>query len=85
MKKSELKQIIKEEISKILNEDKYQIVFIDYYNNEIPYTERYFTSEREAENWVNDQKSYSDDYFEVDYYNPETQEKYLGYRTIKIK
>ena len=62
---------------------KYQVIFVDNYNKAIPYSE-YFESEGEAEDWVKDQKSYSNDYFEVDYYNPENKQKYAGYRIEKI-
>jgi predicted AlkP superfamily phosphohydrolase/phosphomutase len=62
-----------------INPDKYRVNFRDYYGNDIPYTEDYFTSEAEAEDWVNDHKSYSDDYDEVTYYNPQDQNKYEYY------
>jgi hypothetical protein len=63
--------------------EKYQVIFVDYYNRETLYNE-YFESERKAEDWVNDLKSYSDDYFEVNYYNPEDKLKYSGYRIEEI-
>jgi hypothetical protein len=72
MKHSELKQIIKEEIHKVLNENKYQVVFYDDYI-ETP-VKQLFKTEEEAENWVNDNKSYSDDYNDVYYFNPEDGE-----------
>jgi len=62
---------------------KYKVIFYDGYD-EVPYTEQYFDSEIEAENWLNDQKSYSDDYFEVDYYNPQDKQKYIGYKINPI-
>ena len=42
-----------------------------------------FTSEFEAENWANDQKSYSDDYDDVYYYNPEDGESIYTSFTIE--
>jgi tRNA U34 5-methylaminomethyl-2-thiouridine-forming methyltransferase MnmC len=48
---------------------KYQLIFHDDYIT-TPVMQL-FTSEFEAENWANDQKSYSDDYDDVYYYNPE--------------
>jgi pyruvate/2-oxoacid:ferredoxin oxidoreductase beta subunit len=52
--------------------EKYQVIFhTDYITTP---TKQLFNSEREAENWVNDNKSYSDDYDDVYYYNPEDEE-----------
>jgi phosphatidate phosphatase PAH1 len=51
---------------------KYQVIFhTDYVTTP---TKQLFNSEREAENWVNDNKSYSDDYNDIYYYNPEDEE-----------
>ena len=52
--------------------EKYQVIFhTDYVTTP---TKQLFNSEREAENWVNDNKSYSDDYNDIYYYNPEDEE-----------
>lgn len=51
---------------------KYQVIFhTDYITTP---TKQLFNSEREAENWVNDNKIYSDDYDDIYYYNPEDEE-----------
>ena len=73
--------------SKKLNEnvqEKYQVVFHDYDGDDVPYTEQLFNSEGDAERWVTDQKSYSDNYDDVDYYNPEDRESYFGYHIEKV-
>lgn len=52
--------------------EKYQVIFhTDYVTTP---TKQLFDSEREAENWVNDNKGYSDDYDGIYYYNPEDGE-----------
>jgi tRNA U34 5-methylaminomethyl-2-thiouridine-forming methyltransferase MnmC len=51
---------------------KYQVIFHTEYVT-TP-TKQLFNSEQEAENWVNDNKSYSDDYDDIYYYNPEDEE-----------
>jgi tRNA U34 5-methylaminomethyl-2-thiouridine-forming methyltransferase MnmC len=52
--------------------EKYQVIF---YNDYITTpTKQLFNSEQEAENWINDNKSYSDNYDDVYYYNPEDEE-----------
>jgi hypothetical protein len=63
--------------------EKYQVIFVKYYGEEDPYS-KFFSSEWEAEDWVNDLKSYSDDYDEVDFFNPETNQRYPGYKIEKI-
>jgi uncharacterized protein YnzC (UPF0291/DUF896 family) len=51
---------------------KYQVIFhTDYVTTP---TDKLFNSENEAENWVNDNKSYSDDYNDIYYFNPEDGE-----------
>ena len=93
MKKSELKQIIKEEIDKILNENKYQVVFYDDYT-ETP-VKQLFDSKEEAEKWadgmeydfqdivINDR---GDDEWKTFYkfHNPEDKETYNGYEVKQI-
>ncbi len=58
--------------------EKYQVVFKDDYLNPIIFN-HIFNSEGEAEDWVNDQKSYSDDYDDISYFNPEDKQNYTGY------
>ena len=60
---------------------KYQLIFHDDYIT-TPVMQL-FTSEFEAENWANDQKSYSDDYDDVYYYNPEDGESIYTSFTIE--
>jgi hypothetical protein len=60
---------------------KYQLIFHDDYVT-TPVMQL-FTSEFEAENWANDQKSYSDDYDDVYYYNPEDGESIYTSFTIE--
>ena len=51
---------------------KYQVIFhTDYITTPV---EQLFNSEQEVENWINDNKSYSDDYDDIYYYNPEDGE-----------
>jgi hypothetical protein len=81
MKKSELKQIIKEEIEKTLNQ-KYQITFIDSDGDE-EVVKQLFNSEEEAREWaesfewdtqeeiyIGGDYRYITKYY---YYNPETK------------
>jgi hypothetical protein len=66
--------------------EKYQITFIDWDDEEIPYTEKYFDSKTEAENWVEENERTFEDmdgeggwitrYF---YYNPQTEIDYPNY------
>jgi len=97
MKKSELQQIIKQEIAKILNESKYQVVFISYSDEEVPYTEQYFDSYEEASAWVDGYEAYeyeevwnsaSQDYeYEkvFNYYNPQDKQVYSGYDIKQVE
>lgn len=87
MKKSELRQIIKEEIDKVLNQ-KWQIILYDDYT-ETP-VKQLFDSKQEAEKWadgleydfqdivINDR---GDDEWKTFYkfHNPEDKETYNGY------
>lgn len=87
MKKSELRQIIKEEINKVLNQ-KWQIIFYDDYTD-TP-VKQLFDSKQEAEKWadgleydfqdivINDR---GDDEWKTFYkfHNPEDKETYNGY------
>ena len=97
MKKSELKQIIKEEINKKLNESKYQVVFISYSDEEVPYTEQYFDSYEKASAWVDGYETYeyeevwnsaSQDYEQekvFNYYNPQDKQVYSGYDIKQVE
>ena len=59
-------------MSNILTMKKYQVIFhTDYITTPV---EQLFNSEQEVENWINDNKSYSDDYDDIYYYNPEDGE-----------
>lgn len=63
--------------------EKFQVIFYGD-GEEAPYTEQYFSSEGKAEDWVNDNKSYSEDYFEITYYNPQDKQNYDGYKIIQV-
>jgi hypothetical protein len=95
MKKSELKQIIKEEISKILSKNKYQVIFWDIDYEETP-VKQLFNSEKEAEEWADNQE-WEEDYYAYDdekggdyieyrrrWFNPEDKENYYGYEIKQI-
>jgi hypothetical protein len=79
MNLKKLKSKLLEEITK----GKYQLIFQDY-GGDVPYTEQYFGSEEEAEKWVRDQKSYSDNYDDVTYYNPQSDNYFDGYTIEEI-
>ena len=83
--------------SKKINEnaqEKYQVVFHDYSGDDVPYTERFFDTEMEAENFVQDYESdeevevYKDGDYRYEtryrYYNPEDKESYFGYHVEKV-
>jgi len=93
MKKSELRQIIKEELNKVLNQ-KWQIRFYEDYT-ETP-VKQLFDSKQEAEKWadgleydfqdivINDR---GDDEWKTFYkfHNPEDKETYNGYDVKLVK
>lgn len=96
MKQSELKHIIKEEIRKVLNENKYQVVFWNINYDEYP-VKQLFNSEKEAEEWA-ENTSWEEEYYAYDeerggdylehrtrYFNPEDKENYYGYEVKQIK
>ena len=71
--------------------EKYQVVFIDWDDEEVPYTKQYFNSAGEAENWVEENERTFDDmdgeggwitrYF---YYNSQTGIDYPNFKIQKI-
>lgn len=93
MKKSELKQIIKEELNKVLNQ-KWQVIFYDDYT-ETP-VKQLFDSKQEAEKWadgleydyqdivINDR---GDDEWKTFYkfHNPEDKETYNEYEVKPVE
>jgi hypothetical protein len=86
----ELKTKLLEEVT----EEKYQVIFHDYSGDDVPYTEKFFNSEMEAENFVQEYESdeevevYKDGDYRYEtryrYYNPEDQESYFGYHIEKV-
>jgi len=64
-------------------EEKYQVVFHDY-GGDVPYTEQLFDSEGDADRWVRDHKSYSDNYDDITYYNPEVDNYFDNYHIEKV-
>lgn len=83
MKKADNFDLRKFITEKLLNENKYQLIFHDDYA-EIP-VKQLFNTESEAENWANDNKSYSDNYNETYYFNPEDGEDfYTSYEIRQI-
>jgi hypothetical protein len=75
---------------------KYQVIFISYSDEEVPYTEQYFNSDGEADRWVEEYETYKyeevwnsaeQDYNEEKvyyYYNPQDKQEYSSYRIEKI-
>jgi len=76
--------------------EKYQVIFISYSDEEVPYTEQYFNSDREADRWVEGYETYKyeevwnsaeQDYNEEKvyyYYNPQDKQEYSSYRIEEI-
>lgn len=94
MKKSQLNQIIREEITKALNQ-KYQAVFNDISDNDIPVSQL-FDSEQEARKWADDLEWDNQEEVYIDndykfitkyyYFNPETKESYnTGYTIVPVE
>ena len=95
MKKSELRQIIKEEISNVLNQ-KCQVIFWDINYDKYP-VKQLFNSEKEAEEWA-DNKEWEEEYYAYDdekggdyleyrlkWFNPEDKENYYGYEVKPVE
>jgi hypothetical protein len=76
--------------------EKYQVIFISYSDEEVPYTEQYFNSDEEADIWVEGYETYKyeevwnsteQDYNEEKvyyYYNPQDKQEYSSYRIEEI-
>jgi hypothetical protein len=76
--------------------EKYQVIFISYSDEEVPYTEQYFNSDGEADRWVEEYETYKyeevwnsaeQDYNEEKiyyYYNPQDKQEYSSYRIEEI-
>ena len=76
--------------------EKYQVIFISYSDEEVPYTEQYFNSDGEADRWVEGYETYKyeevwnsakQDYNEEKvyyYYNPQDKQEYSSYRIEEI-
>jgi len=77
-----------------LNENtqqKYQVVFHDYGGEDIPYTEQFFNSESDAEDfvianeWEEDVQDYDGNYSRrIRYYDPQENESHFGYHIEKV-
>ena len=75
---------------------KYQVIFIDYSDEDVPYTDQYFDSYAEADIWVEGYETYNygevwnsalQDYREekvYEYYNPQDKQVYMGYRIEEV-
>lgn len=59
--------------------EKYKIVYTDYDGFEKCQSKQLFQSESIAENFVRNNKSYSDDFDGITYFNPDDKEYYYGY------
>ena len=77
-----------------VTEEKYQLVFHDYSGEDVPYTEKLFDTEMEADKFAQEYESdeevevYKDGDYRYEticrYYNPEDKESYFGYHIEKV-
>jgi hypothetical protein len=74
-----------------VTEEKYQVVFHDYSGQDEPYTEQFFDSESDAEDfvianeWEEDVQDYDGNYSRrTRYYNPQQNESEFGYHIEKV-
>jgi len=72
-------------------QEKYQVVFHDYSGQDEPYTEQFFDSESDAEDfvianeWEEDVQDYDGNYSRrTRYYNPQQNESEFGYHIEKV-
>jgi hypothetical protein len=83
----ELKNRLLEEVTK----EKYQVIFHDYSGKDIPYTEQFFDSESDAEDfvianeWEENVQDWEGNYStRTRYYNPQENESEFGYHIEKL-
>jgi len=72
-------------------QEKYQVVFHDYSGQDEPYTEQFFDSESDAEDfviaheWEEDVQDWEGNYStRTRYYNPQQNESEFGYHIEKV-
>ena len=83
----ELKNRLLEEVTK----EKYQVVFHDYGGQDEPYTEQFFDSESDAEDfvianeWEENVQDWEGNYStRTRYYNPQENDSAFGYHVEKV-
>jgi len=84
----EAKLRLLEEVTK----EKYQLIFHDYGGNNVPYTEQYFDSFYDAQDfaevnaWQDEQQDYDGKWETVErYYNPQENESEYGYHIEEVE
>ena len=72
-------------------QEKYQVVFHDYGGDDVPYTEKFFDSESDAEDfvianeWDYDDWDWEGNYTsQIRYYNPQENDSAFGYHIEKV-
>jgi len=72
-------------------QEKYQVVFHDYSGQDEPYTEQFFDSESDAEDfaianeWEEDVQDWEGNYsIRTRYYNPQENDSAFGYHVEKV-
>jgi hypothetical protein len=75
-------------------QERYQVVFHDYAGEDVPYTEQFFSSLGDAEQfaidseWEEEVEVYKDDDYRYEtryrYYNPQEKESEFGYHVEKV-
>jgi hypothetical protein len=72
-------------------QEKYQVVFHDYGGDDVPYTEKFFDSESDAEDfvianeWDYDDWDWEGNYTrQTRYYNPQENDSAFGYHIEKV-
>lgn len=90
MKNVNLKEL-KNRLLKEITEEKYQVVFHDYSGQDEPYTEQFFDSESDAEDfvianeWEENVQDWEGNYStRTRYYNPQENDSAFGYHIEKI-
>lgn len=90
MKNVNLKELKNRLLEEII-EEKYQVVFHDYSGDDVPYTEKFFDSESDAEDfvianeWDYDDWDWEGNYIrKTRYYNPQENDSAFGYHIEKV-
>lgn len=91
MKELNLK-LLTRSLLKEIGEEKWQVIFRGYNDDNDPYTEKLFDTEAEAEDFALSQE-WEEDYQDYDggwhrryrYYNPQENDSYFGYEIEKVQ